>query len=661
MSSPPSPRTAAMAIQMRAMRDHFERRLREQGEQFQQKFDELERRSNDGSGDEEERRRRRRQGRDPLRGIKIKVPTFVGKSDPEAYLEWEAKIEQIFNCHNYSDVEKVQVASIEFKEYALVWWDKLIKDRRRYDERPIDTWEEMKRIMRRRFVPSYYHRDLHNKLQRLTQGSKSVEEYFKEMEVAKIRANVEEDNEATMARFLHGLNRDISDIVELHHYVEMDELVHQSIKVEQQLKRKSQARRSSTNFNSPNLKDKEGASSSSSTEPIVENKGKVIAPSQSVSTKKKVTCFKCQGKGHIASECPTKRTMLMEENEEEEEGNKDVEENDEEEEEIPSGELLMVRRMLWNLVKEEDTTQRENLFHTRCLVQKNVCSLIIDGGSCTNVASTRLVSKLNLETKPHPKPYKLQWLNESVEMVVNRQVEVCFTIGKYEDVVLCDVVPMEASHLLLGRPWQFDKKEFEDMFPKEVPSDLPPIIGIEHHNDLNLRPSMSTRPTYRINQPQTKESQKQVAEFVRKLHEQVKMKNGEKIEIYAKKANKVWMVVVFDPGNWIRVQMKKELLKSQKKSKLKGEELFNSRSNSLQEGGNDEDIIQDTSDAIQSLGGPMKRACARRINDVLVHFMIKSIEGPAQVDEGLAQIEEKEPKLKIIIQAWIVENKELLH
>jgi hypothetical protein len=244
---------------MNAMRTHFERLLREQAEQFQQRIDELERRSqvsNDGSGDEEERRRRRRQGGDHLRGIKIKIPSFVGKSDPEAYLEWETKIEQIFNCHNYSDVEKVQVASIEFKEYALVWWDQLIKDRRRYDERPIDTWEEMKRIMRRRFVPSYYHRDLHNKVQRLTQGSKSVEEYFKEMEVAKIRANVEEDNEATMARFLHGLNRDISDIVELHHYVEMDELVHQAIKVEQQLKRKSQARRSSTTLNSQNWKDK---------------------------------------------------------------------------------------------------------------------------------------------------------------------------------------------------------------------------------------------------------------------------------------------------------------------------------------------------------------------------------------------------------------------
>jgi len=462
MSSPPSPRTAALTVQIAAMRDNFERLLREQGEQLQQRIDELERRpqnSNDGSGDEEERRRRRRQGGDNLRGIKIKVPTFVGKSDPEAYLEWETKLEQIFNCHNYSNLEKVQVASIEFKEYALVWWDQLTKDRKRYAERPIDTWEEMKRIMRRRFVPSYYHRELHNKLQRLTQGSKSVEEYFKEMEVLKIRANVEEDDEATMARFLHGLNHDISDIVELHHYVEMDELVHQAIKVEQQLKRKSQARRNSTTFNSQSWKDKtkkEGASSSK--EATVENKGKTItSSSSSVSTNKSVKCFKCQGQGHIASQCPTKRTMLMEENEEiveEEDGDYD----EEFEEEIPSGDLLMVRRMLGSQIKEEDTSQRENLFHTRCFVQGKVCSLIIDGGSCTNVASTRLVSKLKLETKPHPKPYKLQWLNESVEMLVNKQVEICFKIGKYEDVVLCDVVPMEASHLLLGRPWQFDKK-----------------------------------------------------------------------------------------------------------------------------------------------------------------------------------------------------------
>jgi hypothetical protein len=36
-----------------------------------------------------------------------------------------------------------------------------------------------------------------------------VDEYFKEMEIAMIRTNVIEDREATMARFINGLNRDI--------------------------------------------------------------------------------------------------------------------------------------------------------------------------------------------------------------------------------------------------------------------------------------------------------------------------------------------------------------------------------------------------------------------------------------------------------------------
>jgi len=58
----------------------------------------------------------------------------------------------------------------------------------------------------------------------------------------------------------------------------------------------------------------------------------------------------------------------------------------------------MIMRFLGNQYKEEESNQMETLFHTRCLVQGKVCSLIIDGGSCTKVASTRFVSKLELES-----------------------------------------------------------------------------------------------------------------------------------------------------------------------------------------------------------------------------------------------------------------------
>jgi len=43
-------------------------------------------------------------------------------------------------------------------------------------------------------------------------------------------------------------------------------------------------------------------------------------------------------------------------------------------------------------------------------------------------------------------------------------VKICFSIGNYHDFALCDVVPMEAIHMLLGRPWQFDKRANHDRY-----------------------------------------------------------------------------------------------------------------------------------------------------------------------------------------------------
>ena len=65
-----------------------------------------------------------------LGSIKMKIPAFQGKSDPEAYLEWEKKKELVFDCHNYSELKKVKLAAIEFTDYAIVWWDQFCINRR---------------------------------------------------------------------------------------------------------------------------------------------------------------------------------------------------------------------------------------------------------------------------------------------------------------------------------------------------------------------------------------------------------------------------------------------------------------------------------------------------------------------------------------------------
>ena len=53
-------------------------------------------------------------------------------------------------------------------------------------------------------------------------------------------------------------------------------------------------------------------------------------------------------------------------------------------------------------------------------------------------------------------------------MTTSKQVEVNLSIGKYNDNVLCDVVPMEVTHILLGRPWQFDTKVIHDGFTNKI-------------------------------------------------------------------------------------------------------------------------------------------------------------------------------------------------
>ena len=74
-----------------------------------------------------------------------------------------------------------------------------------------------------------------------------------------------------------------------------------------------------------------------------------------------------------------------------------------------------------------------------------------------------MVEKLNLSTEKHPQPYKVSWLRKGNEVRVDQKCLVQFSIGPiYKDEVWCDVVPMDACHVLLGRPWQYDRRAVHD-------------------------------------------------------------------------------------------------------------------------------------------------------------------------------------------------------
>lgn len=98
-------------------------------------------------------------------------------------LTWsgEEKLSYFFECQNYTEEKKVKLVAIEFSEYAVNWWKQIMHKIRHTGMAPVTSWYEMKTLMKAIFVPSHYGRDFHQKLRRLTQGTKSVEDYFHEI------------------------------------------------------------------------------------------------------------------------------------------------------------------------------------------------------------------------------------------------------------------------------------------------------------------------------------------------------------------------------------------------------------------------------------------------------------------------------------------------
>jgi hypothetical protein len=73
-----------------------------------------------------------------------------------------------------------------------------------------------------------------------------------------------------------------------------------------------------------------------------------------------------------------------------------------------------------------------------------------------------MVEKLELETTTYLTSYKVSWLQKGHQVTITKQFLVEFKIGGYRDKILCDVIPMDVCHVLLGRPWQYDRNVIHD-------------------------------------------------------------------------------------------------------------------------------------------------------------------------------------------------------
>ncbi|XP_022023527.1 uncharacterized protein LOC110923773 [Helianthus annuus] len=352
-------------------------------------------------------------------GIKIEIPEFDGRLQPDEFIDWISTVERIFDLRDIPD--SIKEAFLEY----------------------------------------------HNLSQRVS----TVEDLIADFDRLRMRCGAEEEEEQIIAHFLGALRPDIADVVQLQPYWNFNDVCRLALKVEKQMRNKNKI---VTPKSGPIKADLSRGSVPSSpgpqTSPIkAERPGGTTSPS-STGSSRVTRCFKCYGLGHFARECPNKHLVTLAED--------TLPQYDTEQDDIlesgsevllpDKGEALIVQRTL-NIAAAppaDDTLWlRNNIFRTRCTSKGKVCTVIIDGGSCENVVAVEMVEKLGLKAEPHPDPYQLTWLKKGNIVKVTQRCLVTFSIGnKYSDEVWCEVIPMDACHLLLGRPWQYDRRTKHDGF-----------------------------------------------------------------------------------------------------------------------------------------------------------------------------------------------------
>jgi len=137
-----------------------------------------------------------------------------------------------------------------------------------------------------------------------------------------------------------------------------------------------------------------------------------------------IICRRCKGGGHYARECLSKRVMIATEDggyesasdydeetlalitsEEHSGDDSDHEMQYRAADDADGYESLVTQRVLNVHVTQAEQNQRHNLFHTKVVVKERSVRVIIDGGSCNNLASMEMVEKLSLTTRRYPHPY----------------------------------------------------------------------------------------------------------------------------------------------------------------------------------------------------------------------------------------------------------------
>ncbi|KAF5208382.1 hypothetical protein FRX31_002031 [Thalictrum thalictroides] len=195
-------------------------------------------------------------------------------------------VEKFFEYMNIPEAKKTSLVDNKLTGSANAWWDSITEARRKDGKLPICDWNQMKKYLCRRFLPSNYEVLLYDQLRNLKQGNRSVSEYLNDFYRLTARNGVKETELQQLSRFIGGLRFAIQDKMSMSNIPSMDIAVELAQKAEQFLEKAS--RMSGRNFQQKGYTHPNPSSSTSSPHPNPSNNISINPSSTTTDKRSKV-------------------------------------------------------------------------------------------------------------------------------------------------------------------------------------------------------------------------------------------------------------------------------------------------------------------------------------------------------------------------------------
>ena len=113
-----------------------------------------------------------------MKGVKIEAPSFNGQLDPTKFLDWLADMDHYFEWYDMSEERRIRFAKMKLVGQAKLYWTNYERLMTRGNHAPVISWDEMKKVLKEKYVLTTYHQRMLDQWQLLIQGSRLVSEYI---------------------------------------------------------------------------------------------------------------------------------------------------------------------------------------------------------------------------------------------------------------------------------------------------------------------------------------------------------------------------------------------------------------------------------------------------------------------------------------------------